>query len=269
MRLVFLHGFTGTPAAFEPVRAALEARLGVRVQLDAPALVGHAGATPEVSEASFEAEGARLLRLLRRSGSGPMHVVGYSLGARIALSLLLSAPEQFLSGFLIGVHPGLAEEAERAARRLADERLCELLDRSGLSSFIDAWERLPLWESQNTLPIAVMQRQRSARLTHSAEGLALSLRRTGLGQMPYYRARLSEVQCPVRLVTGELDEKFSHLAEQIVDELPCADYKAVRGAGHNVLLEQPERCAELLAEHLLAAQHRLALSARAQSGGLG
>jgi 2-succinyl-6-hydroxy-2,4-cyclohexadiene-1-carboxylate synthase len=241
--LVFLHGFTGSPRNFQALIA--ESPLGTRVY--APALLGHDGEEAAAASADgFEAEVDRLAAEIEERGLGPVHVVGYSLGARIALGLSVRHPQLVARATWIGVNPGLRNDAERADRRAADAKWCELLEREGIPAFVDAWERQPLFATQHELPRAVLEAQRHERLRHAAAGLSLALKHLGLAAMPNYWPHLEHIDVPVDLVTGEHDEKFSALARAASEHLPDARLHSVRGAGHNVLLEQPRAIAALI-----------------------
>jgi 2-succinyl-6-hydroxy-2,4-cyclohexadiene-1-carboxylate synthase len=180
-----------------------------------------------------------------RFGSEPVHVAGYSMGARVALLMVATAPERFRSATLIGVHPGLRTDRERAARSAADGHWIELLER-GIERFVDEWEQLPLWSTQARLPESTRATQRATRLAHDPRGLAQSLRVTGLAQQPDLRPRLGDVTVPVTLMAGEEDPKFLRLAQEAAALMPNARVVAVPGAGHNLLLERPEAVAREL-----------------------
>ncbi len=241
MDIVFLHGFTGTPGSFRWVREAL-APLDVRVF--APVLVGHDGGPQE--RCTFEAEVERLSREIDENGFRGAHLVGYSLGSRVSLGLLMHDQAQFASATLVGLHAGLESEAARKQRIQADEGWCELLERQGITAFIRAWVTLPLWDSQQSLSDEKLQAQARDRMSHSAAGLACSLRSLGLGQMPAYVDRLHTLKLPVQLVVGELDQKFREVAQRLVRTLPRARLHIAEGAGHNVLLERPDFIAQVL-----------------------
>ena len=232
-----LHGFTGSPESWEFLR-----ERGVHALT--PALVGHGGAAEAAEVDGFEDEVERLARLTPRGE--PLHVVGYSLGARLALGLALRDPGRVLSLTLISGHPGLTSDAERSARRVADAVWSQLLRTQGVRAFVDAWERLPLWASQAELPEAVRSRKRAERLAHSGGELARSLEVTGLAEMPNYTERLAELALPVRLLAGELDSKFSALARAMAERLPRPTLEIVPGAGHDLLLERPEFVTEVI-----------------------
>ena len=126
MRLVLIHGFTGGPASWDGVVAALEPKTApLRVTL-----LGH-GKLPGPPATTFDAEVDRVAAGLRQEGltaEAPGHVVGYSLGARIALGLLARHGGLFAAATLIGGRLGLADPAERAARITQDRRWIELLE---------------------------------------------------------------------------------------------------------------------------------------------
>jgi 2-succinyl-6-hydroxy-2,4-cyclohexadiene-1-carboxylate synthase len=231
VRYLLLHGFTGTPESLQ----ALAAPAGSL----APPLGGHLDEPPS---GSFDEELERLATLAAdRQG-----LFGYSLGGRFALGLLARHPRRFRHAVVVSAQPGLASEAERSARRVADQGFVRLLREQGLPAFVDAWQKLPLWASQGDLPEAVKLAQRAQRLRHHADGLAQSLVQHGLGEMPDFRELLRRVETPVDLVVGERDPKFVRLAEELVTLLPHARLTIVPGVGHNVLLESPATLAQLL-----------------------
>jgi len=252
--LVCIHGFTGSPASFDPLARALARRGAVR--LCRPTLLGHRRAPdealPEPRATRFEDEVARVAALIEREGFAGAHLLGYSLGARVALGLLARFPFLFAGATLIGVHPGLGSLAERAARVGSDERWCALLERRGVEAFLEAWEAQPLFASQRELDTRSAAEQRRVRAAHSAEGLARALRVLGLGRMPSYRGAL--VTCPVkvRLVVGERDEKFSSIAADLARLAPSLELDRVPGVGHNVLLEARQHVEQLLTGALAA-----------------
>src|SRR5919202_1216376 len=100
---------------------------------------------------------------------------------RVALHLALAAQERFATLTLESASPGILDPAERAARIRADEALAELLEREGIEPFVDRWERLPLFASQESLPAEARARVRAARLAQHPLGLANSLRGFGAG----------------------------------------------------------------------------------------
>jgi 2-succinyl-6-hydroxy-2,4-cyclohexadiene-1-carboxylate synthase len=244
--LALLHGFTGAPSSFDGVVSALRPELCA-----APALWGH-GAVASPAPGSFEAEVDRLAAVLR-ARAPRFHLAGYSLGGRLAIGLLVRHPRLFRSATLIGAQPGLDSEDERAARRDADARLCALIAERGVPAFVDAWEKLPLFASQENAPATALSAQRATRLSHAPAGLIASLRLTGLGEMPSYWDALGGIELPTTLVVGSRDEKFTGIAREMAARMPRAKLEVVPGAGHNVLLEAESAVIEVLRAALEAA----------------
>jgi 2-succinyl-6-hydroxy-2,4-cyclohexadiene-1-carboxylate synthase len=228
-----LHGFTGSPASF--------ARLEAPQCAVAPTLGGH-GAEP--ASADFWAEVERLAAL----APAATELFGYSLGARLSLGLLARYPERFEHAVLVSAHPGLRTTAQRAMRRIDDDRFVRLLVERGLADFVTTWEAQPLWQTQRALPETIRAEKRQERLTHTAEGLARSLSSVGLGQMPDLRASLAQSACPVDFLVGAYDTKFVALAQELCDIMPSARLNIAENAGHDLVLERPAFCSAFLAQ---------------------
>jgi 2-succinyl-6-hydroxy-2,4-cyclohexadiene-1-carboxylate synthase len=231
---LLLHGFTGSPQSWNGVVSDAE----IDQMPLTPTLAGHGLDWQSRGLQTFESEVARLVSLASSAGQ-PRLLCGYSMGARVALGLLVRQPRLFDAALLIGVHPGLTDEAARAERREVDARRARLLRESGLEAFVAAWEELPLFASQRFLSRKPLADQRDIRLGHDAEGLARSLEVLGLAEMPNYRAAMAMLGVPITLMTGSLDAKFSRIASTLEKESAHIDAEVVEGVGHNVVLEAP------------------------------
>lgn len=245
--LVLLHGFTGSPSSWTDVRIGLERDL-YDDNVFAPALLGHDGSPGPAEVQSFGDEVDRLARAVLERRMERPHLVGYSMGARVGLGLLVRHPGLFLSATLIGVSPGPADPAERSSRRDQDEGWARLLETEGLDTFVAAWEALPLFAAQQRGDPVRLARQRRIRLSHDPRGLARALRVIGPAAMPDYRPELGLVDVPVRIVAGERDRKFVGLGRELAPRLPAGQLRIVGDAGHNVVLERPAEIARLLKE---------------------
>jgi len=232
--LLCLHGFTGSPRSFDFLPQEL-----TRVT---PALVGHTGSSAGDEVKTFEDEVDRLAGF----APAPVHVVGYSLGARLALGLTVRHPERVARLTLVSAHYGLASDAERIARRRSDAAWCELLETRGLEAFVAAWEAQPLWTSQRALSPEQRALKKQERLAQSVTGLCRSLRVTGLAAMPNFAPALGKIRVPVAVLAGELDPKFCDLAQFLGQRIERARLQIVPGAGHDLLLERPEFVTEVI-----------------------
>lgn len=224
-----LHGFTGSPRSFDrlPRGASESGRL-------CPSLLGHGSLT---DSATFVDEVDRLAGLVPTGE--PVHLIGYSMGARLGVVLLARHPTLFGCATLIAPHPGLASRHDRQARMASDGRWIALLRERGLEEFISVWEALPMWRTQSDASPRLLSKQQAIRLGHTADGLIRALRVLGLGAMPDVRAALERVVAPVQLVVGEQDPKFRALADQLQPHLSGSIVVPIPDCGHNPLVEAP------------------------------
>ncbi len=234
--LVLLHGFTGSSANWEGVTAVLAPHFRV-IAID---LLGH-GRTDSPTDPThyrMEQAAADIIAILDELKADPAHLLGYSMGGRLALYLAIHYPDRFRSLVLESASPGLATTAEQAERRRRDEALADKIEREGIRPFVDFWENLPLWDSQQILPDEARQTLRQQRLQNNPMGLANSLRGMGTGAQPSLWERLSELQMPVLLLTGNLDRKFINIGEQMAANMPSAQLQIVPRAGHTIHWEK-------------------------------
>jgi 2-succinyl-6-hydroxy-2,4-cyclohexadiene-1-carboxylate synthase len=235
--LLLLHGFTGRGSGWG-THAAAFARTFQVVVVDLP---GHGRTeTPaDPGRASVERSADDLASILRRGGLSPAHVLGYSLGARIALRLAVAHPGALRRLVLESPSAGLATEGERRARRAADETRAVRLERDGIEAFVDEWEREPVFASHAALTPARTTRLRAERLHNRPHGLAASLRGAGQGSMEPLGDRLAEVHAPTLVIAGALDPAGHARAEAVAAGIPGARLTVVPDAGHTPHLETP------------------------------
>ena len=237
--ILFLHGFLGTSADWLPVAHRLRAAWRCLL-VDLP---GHGRAQfPEQPEL-YTLPGAA--QAVLDGVQQPVHLVGYSMGGRLALQLALQHPERFLSLTLISASPGLPLAAERAARRRADDALAAELDQHGLNAFLTAWYAQTLFGNLPRKP-ALWRRLLARRRRNDAAGLARMLRGGSVGRQPSLWPRLQGLRLPVLLIAGQQDEKYVRVMQLVQQQIPGAELRVVPGAAHAVVEEQPARVARTL-----------------------
>lgn len=233
-----LHGFTGTSASFDV--------LGLDAVV-CPILGGH-GAAPCLTRKTFEEEVDYLLELARRLNAPKLHLLGYSMGARLALALLLEGPELFTHATLIGVNPGLETAEARRERANWESEWIRILEQEGIAGFEEKWSSQVLFSSQKDVSPARLQAQREARLSHTGLGLAHAMSSLGLSQMPNLWTKLTKLAVHTRLIVGSEDAKFRLIAQRM--QAATSKFEAIElsGVGHNPILECPTEIRQIVME---------------------
>lgn len=243
--LVLLHGFTSSAAGWgKHLDRFADAGLRV-VALD---MLGHGQSDAPADPARYGMAHCRddILAALQQMDIVPEQafLLGYSMGGRIALFTALAAP--FLGVILESASPGIADAAERAARRASDAELADRIEREGIEAFVDYWTNIPLFASQRSLSVAVQSEIRTQRLQNVACGLANSLRGVGTGSQPALHDRLADLASPTLLIAGALDAKYAAIALEMHTAIPHSIVQIVPDAGHTVHVEQPQRFDDLV-----------------------
>ena len=211
--IALLHGFAGDPSVWADVRVP-----GSR----AIALPGHGGGAVQRGwDANLAAVADQL--------DGAELVVGYSLGARVALGLVATGRAR--CAVLISANAGIAD-ADKPARRASDAEWARVLRSDGIAAFVDRWEAQPLFASQARVDRERLAARRERRLRHDPEQLAQSLEHMGLAEMPDYRGDFPRDR--VALIAGADDAKYVELARSL-----GAPFEAIADSGHDPTLEQP------------------------------
>jgi 2-succinyl-6-hydroxy-2,4-cyclohexadiene-1-carboxylate synthase len=177
------------------------------------------------------------------------HLVGYSMGGRLAFYLLTHYSGRFLSAVIESASPGLKTEAERAIRKQQDQIWIERLQEQAIDGFLDDWYAQPLFSTIDKTTDRfkeMMERRRP----HDSEALALSLLHMGSGVMPSLWDKLPRITVPLLFVTGERDEKYCALAQEMSHLCPHAQVAIIANAGHNTHFERPEAFGEAVVQFL-------------------
>ena len=234
--MLLAHGFTQTAQSWSDVQHLLGSRgLDEGYAIDLP---GHGSANAVRADLWGSAD-----RLV--TAGGRTTYVGYSMGGRVSLHAALAHPREVERLVLIGATAGIDNADARAQRRTDDELLADRIETIGVEAYVDEWLQNPLFSGQTP-----NQAMRADRLRNTADGLASSLRLAGTGTQAPLWDRLDEISCPVLLLVGQHDQKFSAIAERMAMALPNAQLRVITGAGHSVHVEQPERTVDALAEWL-------------------
>jgi 2-succinyl-6-hydroxy-2,4-cyclohexadiene-1-carboxylate synthase len=241
-----LHGFTQSGRSWQEVISTMPQ--GWRWVV--PDLRGH-GETQTSPGAAFsmDACAADLEMLWDELGIEHTHLVGYSMGGRLALHVAARRQTRLTSVLTIGAHAGL-DEAAREGRRRDDEALAHRIEREGIEAFVDYWSALPMFAGLGQRGPTFVAELRAERLRNSVSGLAASLRGMGAGVMDPVWPDLARMAVPGTFVAGQLDDRYVAFARRLASAVPKGRVEIVPGAGHAVHLERPDEFARVLEAHL-------------------
>src|SRR5712692_1618201 len=165
------------------------------------------------------------------------HLVGYSMGGRLALHVATRRPERVLSLLTIGAHAGLEEEA-REGRQRGDEALAQRIEKDGIEAFVKYWSRQPLFAGLERRGPAFSAQLRAERMRNHVAGLAASLRGMGAGVMEPLWDQLANITVPCTFVAGQEDHGYVASARRLAALVPDARTEVIPRSGHTVQLER-------------------------------
>lgn len=225
--LLLIHGFTDCGASFDLLAPHLANPLVI------PDLPGH-GASPPMARMTLEALADSLAPVLQ--GTGPVGVVGHSMGALVALHLATRHPDLVTSLTLIS--GALCPEGPELAALAAD--IASLPDPLAPDDpFFAEWHRCA--HPVPALFLATLAQSAAAMRRSDWLDLIAALRAADLTEAA------ARVRCPTRVISGDQDPIFppAH-ARALAKALPRAKLHMLAGHGHNSHWEAPERVAEIM-----------------------
>jgi 2-succinyl-6-hydroxy-2,4-cyclohexadiene-1-carboxylate synthase len=236
-----LHGFTQTSRLWGTFGDLL-AQSHTLIGIDLP---GHAGSDAVRADlpttASLVHDAA-----VGAVGASRCGLLGYSLGARVALHVVTATELDIDRLVLIGGTGGIEEPAVRQRRREGDESTAAALEASGdVGAFIAGWLRNPMFAQ------LAGAAQSEERLRNTAAGLASSLRLAGTGTQEPLWDRVPDLAPALLALAGADDARFAAHALRLAHAAPHGVASLIPGGGHAAHLAQPEVVATLV-RHWLA-----------------
>ncbi|TYG79762.1 hypothetical protein ES288_D02G162700v1 [Gossypium darwinii] len=250
--ILFLHGFLGTNEEWVPIMHAISGSARC-ISVDLP---GH-GATKIKncgddkaalrSLLSIEIIADLLLKLIEHVTPDKVTLVGYSMGARIALYMALKFSDKIEGAVILSGSPGLEDAVARKIRRAKDDSKARSIVTHGLQLFLNTWYSGGLWKSLRSHPYfnhIVVRRS----VHDDLQGLARVLSGLSPGRQPSLWEDLKHCKVPLMLVVGENDEKFKRVALKMWHEIghdrddavsKLHQMVVVPSCGHAVHLENP------------------------------
>lgn len=156
-------------------------------------------------------------------------LLGYSMGARLALHALLEKTHPWQAAVIVSAHPGLESAAERETRRAADAAWASQALMGNWQEFLGKWNAQAILGDHT-----IRDSQASGSLVMRRREIVRSFVDWSLGTQAPLWDRLHEITIPILWVVGENDTKFRQLAERAVGKIPRAALAVAPGVGHRV-----------------------------------
>lgn len=248
--LLMLHGFMGSGQDFATSLPSLAENFYCIV----PDLPGHGETLTNAGGYTFERTAQALLALLDHLNISQSHLLGYSMGGRLALYLVCYFPEYFRRAVLESASPGLKTVEERQERIKKDQALAHQLETTPLSDFLERWYSNPLFSKIKERPQAyaeMLQRRQNNNPTELAKALPGMSTGRQLSLWPH----LPNLKCTLLLLVGALDPKFVAINRDMYAQcLPSQTTLTIlKGCDHNLHLLAPEPYIKAIIPFLLTA----------------
>ena len=237
--VVLLHGLGARAGDWSLQIPALAGRYHV-VAVDLP---GHGRSALPRERLTIDGIASRVSALVSHVSTGPVHLVGLSLGGCVALALAAQAPERVRSLTLVNAFARLRPAGPRAALRVLVRLALVAMAPMPVVAAHVARGLFPKREQRDLCERAVASLGATPRASYVA----------GLRALARFdaRARLAAVRCPTLIVVGDRDATVPRSAtEALRAGIVGARLVVVADSGHATTHDQPETLNRALLEFL-------------------
>lgn len=173
-------------------------------------------------------------------------LVGYSMGARLALGLAVEFPNHFRGLVFISGNPGLESAAAREQRAVSDRQVADRIKSQPLCEFLTEWYQQAVFSN---VPADIIQSEIDRKLQRDTAHWPAILHANSIANQPNYWEHLDRLQIPVLAISGEQDTKYCKIAVRLANELPTqVTSQIIAECGHMVHRERPLTLVEALAD---------------------
>ena len=237
--ILMFHGFTGSLDDWREIYSSLNPNFNF-IGID---LVGHGKSDSPVIVDKYSPQtlSKQINDILNNLSIEQVIILGYSMGGRAALNFAISHPNKIRRLILESTTAGIESKKIRIERIKIDEELADYIESHNIEEFVELWMSKEIFNTQRRFSNEKLKNIRKKKTLNSKIGLANSLRGFGTGRMGFFGNKLNQINCPVLLITGELDTKFTKINSVLVKIFSNAKHKIIKNAGHNTHLEEPGR----------------------------
>ncbi|MBP1939576.1 2-succinyl-6-hydroxy-2,4-cyclohexadiene-1-carboxylate synthase [Phocicoccus pinnipedialis] len=246
--VLFLHGFLSDHGAFDSLIHDYKDKFNILL-IDLPGF----GKSKSVGfDYTIDTIADWIIEVLDEVNLEAVHVVGYSMGGRVAASLLYHHEERIGRMVLESTTLGINDEKKRQERIELDEYRALSVE-GDYELFCEKWSNLGLFSSQRNLNEDQKKIRDELRLRQNPVEVADSLRKYGTGtQTNFWPIMKSNKK--VLILAGERDEKFVRLGNQMLKIFDNATFICIKNVGHNIHLENSVEFNDRVIKFLLEGQ---------------
>ena len=229
--IVLLHGFLGDMRDWAPVFDRLGDQFGF-LAIDLP---GHGKSRELGLDFNFGQTSDAVFDVLNANNISKCHMLGYSMGGRIALYTAISNPDRFLTLILESCTAGVDDRANRLE---FENRWSRRLRESSMKEFLPEWYSMVLFKTIREQPLFAELLNRRAQ----NDPMALSRVMVNLGsaKMPSMWSDMSELDIPIHYIYGEMDIKYKKLVSRMKKHAKNMTPHKIKNSGHNSHFENPD-----------------------------
>lgn len=178
------------------------------------------------------------------STPGERVIIGYSMGARLALHALLDTPGLWDAAVIISGHPGLKTDHERMQRLASDGLWAERFRSEPWDALIEAWNSREIFAG-DTSGLKRLEKD------YNRYCLADAMLEWSLGVQDDLSGLIARLPMPILWMTGERDHHYSEIAKNLTFAHDHSRAQTIPGAGHRIPWEHPDAFNRVLTEFLI------------------
>lgn len=234
--LILLHGFLGSRDDWSALVKHLPNVTCICVDLP-----GH-GAHHPADIPPFENISRWLQQFIEAQRISEYHLLGYSLGGRLAMSFAATNPAGLKSLIIENSHPGLTDDQEKKQRACHDALWAKRFYREPLTDVLADWYQQPVFADLTT---DARQQLITLRAQNHATSLAKALCRYSLARQADFRDWIKTTPTPVLYLCGTEDSKFQAIGQSLVTGTKNLQLTLLPG-GHNLHRATPDQMANTI-----------------------
>jgi len=167
-------------------------------------------------------------------------LLGYSLGGRLALHACLSRPDLWDAAIVVGADPGLESEEDKRLQLERDRNWARRLTSEPLEKLADEWDKQPVFCGLKNQAPRNPGEMDASKLSRQFEVFSKGLQQNLV-------PKLAELKSPpVLFLSGEKDQKYQKIGQELAKSSPIVKAQVVADAGHRVPWENPETFVQVL-----------------------